>query len=257
MDRKTFAHAGLNFSFLDAGGDGELIIALHALWMEAGSFSGFARAMAPAWRVLALDQRGHGQSDHASSSTWPDYVADIGAFLDHLQVRQPVVLLGNSLGGTAAFMFAARQPSRVRALIAEEAPASEQADLRFMLDWQGVFPTREALLDKVGARLAWSVEPSLRQVAGGWTLAFSPRDLVERQAQLNGEYWDEWARTTCPALVVRGTESRAVDGSILERMAQVRPNSRLVSIRAGHVVHHDAPEAFQDAVKSFLADLPP
>lgn len=252
MERKFFRHAELSFSYLDFGGSGELIVALHALWMEAGTFAAFAEAMAPAWRVVALDQRGHGQSDHAGTATWDDYVGDVAAFLDHLGVTRPVVLLGNSLGGTAAFLLAAQQPSRVRALIVEEAPAKEDAHLDFMLAWQGVFPSRQALLDKVGERLAWSVEPSIRQVAGGWTLAFSPKDLVEGLPQLNGEYWNEWCATSCPALVIRGIESRAVDGAILERMASVRPNTQLVSIQAGHVVHHDAPELFTSAVQTFL-----
>jgi pimeloyl-ACP methyl ester carboxylesterase len=124
-----------------------------------------------------------------------------------------------------------------------------------MLDWEGIFPSRQALLDKVGERLAWSVEPSIRQVAGGWTLAFSPGDLVESQLKLKGEYWDQWCASTCPALVIRGTESRAVEGATLERMANVRANTRLVSLKAGHVTHHDAPEEFLTTVKSFLAGL--
>lgn len=256
MERKSFQHAGLTFSYLDAGGDGELIVALHALWMEAGTWSAFATQVAPAWRVVALDQRGHGQSDHAPSSSWRDYVADIDAFLEHLSVKGPVVLLGNSLGGIASFLFAAEQPERVRALIAEEAPAKEEADLGFMLPWQGVFPTRQALLDKVGERLAWSVEPSIREVPGGFSLAFSPKDLVERQPQLNGDFWREWCATRCPALVLRGTESRAVDGAILEKMAQVRGNTTLVSMEAGHVIHHDAPASFLAAVETFLSTLP-
>lgn len=257
MERQSFEHGGLKFSYLDAGGEGPLNIALHALWMEAGTFAPLAEALAPSWRVVALDQRGHGQSNHAPTSTWEDYARDIGALLEHLGATRPVVLLGNSLGGTAAFLFAAQQPSKVRALIAEEAPAKEEADLGFMLAWQGVFPTRQALLDKVGERLAWSVEPSIRRVADGYTLAFSPKDLVERQTQLNGEYWREWRATSCPALVIRGTQSRAVDGAILERMADVRRHTQLVSIEAGHVVHHDAPALFLAAVEDFLATLPP
>jgi hypothetical protein len=46
-----------------------------------------------------------------------------------------------------------------------------------------VFPTRQALLDTVGKRLAWSVEPLIRKVPGGSSLAFSPKELLERQPQ--------------------------------------------------------------------------
>jgi esterase len=65
MMRRSLAHDGLTLSYLDQGGDGIPIVALHAYWMEAGTYADLAEALAPKWRVIALDQRGHGHSDHA------------------------------------------------------------------------------------------------------------------------------------------------------------------------------------------------
>jgi pimeloyl-ACP methyl ester carboxylesterase len=89
----------LTFSYLDSGGTGDLIVALHAMWMEARTFELFGRAMTPDWRVVTLDQRGHGHSGHASDYSRAAYIGDIGALLDHLGVSEPVILVGNSLGG--------------------------------------------------------------------------------------------------------------------------------------------------------------
>ncbi len=58
MQRNMFQHNGLRFSYLDSGGDGKIIIALHAHWMEAKTFEPLASALMPKYRVIALDQRG-------------------------------------------------------------------------------------------------------------------------------------------------------------------------------------------------------
>jgi pimeloyl-ACP methyl ester carboxylesterase len=119
-----------------------------------------------------------------------------------------------------------------------------------------VYPTAEALEQKIGERLAWSVRPSFRETAHGWTLAFDPEDLVSMKEVLNGDFWDEWMVSTCPALVVRGTNSKAVDGKLLASMAARRPNTELVSLDAGHVTHHDDPVGFVSNVRAFLRKLP-
>ena len=251
MRRAAFRHDGLTLSYLDSESEGPLIVALHAMWMEARSFEGFAQSFAD-WRVVSMDQRGHGLSDHSRDYSRASFVGDIAALLDHLGVTGPVVLVGNSLGGTNAFFFAAKYPERVRAMVIEEGPPEEHASLAFVLEWRGRYPTREALSAKVGERLAWSVEPSFRETAEGWTLAFDPADLVEMQRVLNGDFWSEWLATTCPVLVVRGSQSKAVDGALLKSMAELRPGARLVTLEAGHVVHHDAALEFNAAVRQFL-----
>lgn len=254
MRRKSFVRDGVMLSYLDAEGDGVPVIALHAYWMEAGTYSDLAEALSPDWRVVALDQRGHGHSDKPDDLSWDGFIGDLGALIDHLGVDGPVPLLGNSLGGTVAFRYAARHPERVRAMVIEESPAVEDAQLDFMRAWDGVFPTRAALVEAIGDRLAWSVEPSFRQVDGGWTLAFSPTQLADALAGLNGDFWGDWLSTTCPILLIRGTASRAVDGALLEEMAKRRPNTILRSFDAGHVVHHDQPDAFANTVRAFLHD---
>jgi pimeloyl-ACP methyl ester carboxylesterase len=111
-ERRDFRHDGLRFSFLDSGGDGDVLIALHAHLMEAVTYGPLAAAL-PKSRVVALDQRGHGSSDHARSYTRNDYIQDVKALLEHLDLNE-AVLLGNSLGGANAYQFAARHPERVR-----------------------------------------------------------------------------------------------------------------------------------------------
>jgi pimeloyl-ACP methyl ester carboxylesterase len=85
-------------SYLDAGGDGTSLVALHRHWMEGVTYMPLLPALAPDWRVIALDQRGHGHSDHAPSYTRDDYLGDVAALFEHLRLTT-AVLLGNALGG--------------------------------------------------------------------------------------------------------------------------------------------------------------
>jgi esterase len=251
MLRNTFHRDGLRFSYLDPAGDGRVLIALHAHVMEAGTFAQLAADLAPQWRVIALDQRGHGYSDHAPTCTRDDYLGDLAAFIEHLGLNE-VVLLGNSLGGANAYQFAARHPEKVSGLIIEDIGVEIHDDLSFALAWAGTFSSREALAAHVGPRFVPYLESSFRQTANGWTLAFDPPDIVASGKCLAGNYWEDWLATSCPALIIRGSDSRVTTQAASEEMASRRPNTQLKTLDGGHVVHLDNPTAFAGAVKQFL-----
>lgn len=255
MRRYNFAHKGLRLSWLDSGGGGRLLIALHAHWMEALTFVRLASDMAPDWRVVALDQRGHGHSSHAVTYTREDYLGDLDAFFGELGVSTPAVLLGNSLGGINAVQFAARHPERVAGVIIEDIGFDCGTDISFVREWSGIFSTREALAQRVGPRFKPYLENSFRAVPEGWTLAFDPEDMIRSENAMQGDYWNDWLATKCPALVVRGRQSRVTTLEQLKEMTRRRPNSVLVELEGGHVVHQDSPEAFAGELRSFLRRL--
>lgn len=245
LQRKAFERDGLTLSFLDSG-IGKPLIALHAHWMEA--------ALTPEWRLIALDQRGHGFSSHAATYLRSDYRDDLSALYDHLALPS-AVLLGNSLGGVNSYQFAAHHPQRVSALIIEDIGAKIEDDTRFALPWAGVYPTRAALETQIGARLLPALTPSIRETAHGWKLAFDPNDTVASQVELNGDHWDDWLASSCPALLIGGSDSRVTDPTHLKQMASRRANTQLNIIKGGHVVHFDNLEGFTSTVRRFLSNL--
>ncbi len=254
LTRNQFQHAGLALSYLDTCDDSQAIVALHAHWMEAVTYTRLATTLSPTWRVIALDQRGHGHSDHAPSYTRGDYLGDLAALFERLKIDQ-AVLLGNSLGGVNAFQFAALYPERVRALVIEDVGAVNAADTSFTLAWAGVFPNREALTERIGERLLPYLLDSIRKTQVGWQLAFNPQEMIDSQTQLNGDRWADWLRSSCPALLIRGRESRLTTQTHLEEMAARRPNTRLVTLDGGHIVHADNPGGFAETVLQFLGDI--
>lgn len=257
MKRHHFQSDGLTLSYLDAGGDGGALVALPAHWMEGVTYAPLAAALAPVWRVVALDQRGHGHSDHAASEsgyTREAYIDDVLALFTHLGL-DTAVLLGNSLGGVNAYQFAARHPERVRALIIEDIGAVMADDTSFALAWGGTFPSRAALAERVGPQFLPYLEDAFRETPAGWELAFDPRDTVASQGQLNGDHWADWLATECPALLIHGRDSRLTTPEMIEQMAARRPNTRAVTLDGGHVLHVDNPAGFADAAEDFLQHL--
>lgn len=160
--------AGRTLRYTDFGGPGEPLLALHAHFMEGRTFARLARELAPRWRVIALDQRGHGDSDRAPEYSREGYVADAAAVLDHL-MPGPAVVLGHSLGGVNAFQLAARRPELVRAVVVEDIGAVVDDDLSFVLDWPRRAGSREELIAGLGVRRAsWRTRCGSTRTAGGW-----------------------------------------------------------------------------------------
>ncbi|WOI61177.1 alpha/beta fold hydrolase [Streptomyces fradiae] len=256
-ERRVEVVGGRRMSYLDFGGGGRPLLALHGHFGEGRTFARLARELGPGWRVLAPDQRGHGRSDRAADHSREGYVADAAELLDRLGLED-VVVVGHSLGGVNAYQLAARHPRLVRALVVEDAGAVVDGDLSFCLAWPERAPTRRALVEALGDS-ARHLADAVREHPDGWGLAFRPGDMVASQRQLNGDHWPDWLAGDCPALLVRGTSSNVLDAAHAREMAARRPGTRLVHLPAGHAVHAvhaTVPGPFAAVVREFLAALP-
>jgi esterase len=79
--------------------------------------------------------------------------------------------------------------------------------------------------------------------------------MVTSQKNLNGDHWADWLASSCPALLIRGRESRLTTQTEIEDMAARRTNTQIVTLDGGHVVHQDNPNDFATTVQMFLRDL--
>ncbi len=251
--REFFMVGGRKLSYLDFGGPGRPLVALHGHYNEASAFASLAEALAPRWRVIALDQRGHGESEQATSYERDDYIADVVAFYGHLGVG-PVPVLGHSLGGVNAYQFAARHPDKVSKLIVEDIGAVVDCDWSFTTRLPTHAPSREALVAALGATAPY-LECSFRRRGQGWGFSFGIDDTVTSQKALSGDHWDDWTAVSCSTLLVHGTRSDELAADHARNMVARRSGlARLVELATGHVVHHDALEQFAAAVTTFLSE---
>ncbi|MGW3359266.1 alpha/beta fold hydrolase [Streptomyces bungoensis] len=251
--RSALVVAGRRLSFLDFGGPGRPLLALHGHFADGRTFARLGWELGDSCRIIALDQRGHGLSDSAPDFSRTGYVEDAAATLAHLGIDGAVVL-GHSLGGVNAYQLAARFPGLVDALIIEDIGAEVDDDLSFSLSWPHRAPTRTELLEELGPSASYLMT-ALREYPDGWGLAFDPKDMNASQQHLNGDHWNDWLAGDCPALLLRGSRSAVLSEEHAKDMAARRPDTRLMELPAGHTVHDTVPVEFVAAVSEFLGSL--
>ncbi|MBP0452147.1 MULTISPECIES: alpha/beta fold hydrolase [unclassified Kitasatospora] len=248
---------GRRLSYLDFGGTGRPLVALHGHLSEGATFARLAEALGPEWRLIAPDQRGQGESDRTADYSREGYLADLEALLDHLQLDR-VVLLGHSLGAVNAYQFAARHPGRVSALVNAEGPAALGLDgsnpFGFLLNLPYDAPTRDALVAGLGPAAPYFSDRLRENADGTWRLPFHPREMYESEDQVHGDHWADWTATTCPALLVHGTKG-VIPAEQVRAMVERRPGTTSAELDADHLVYTTAPDAFATAVREFLATI--
>ncbi|MFD9334074.1 alpha/beta fold hydrolase [Streptomyces sp. NPDC060028] len=249
-------------SYLDFGGAGRPLLALHGGLSEGAHFTGLAAALGDEWRVIAPDQRGHGDSALACEYSREGYVRDAAALLEHLDPGGPVPVLGFSLGGINAYHLAAARPDLVSALVNVDAPVeSPRQDgpsfWDFLRDLPYTAPTREELVAALGP-LGEGVAPFLRPLPEdtGWRLPFHPQATLATLAEGDGSRWDVWLAGRCPALLIHGLRSEVLPLELAEAMVARRPGTSYAGLDTEHFVPFQDPDGFAEAVRTFLAGLP-
>ena len=261
---------GLRFHYLDWGTRGKQpILFLHGALQQGHSWDFISLSLCADYHVLALDARGHGESQWAPDGDYSldAHQRDLDSFVEALGLGQ-FILVGHSMGGRNAYVYASRRPDRVKALGIVDTgpqvrPQGEGRIRRFRelpdeLDSYQEFATRvreytgRSLEQTLGA-----LKYSIRQRPDGkWTWKY---DNLLRTPGFRPESWPEeklWeclGRIRCPTIIIRGGESDIFAPEVLERMLQVIPQSAgEVVPGAGHLVAGDNPADFLKALRTLL-----
>jgi pimeloyl-ACP methyl ester carboxylesterase len=277
---------GLAIHALEWSDEGVPLVLLHGFGNEAHIYDDFAPAVAPYYRTLAVDLRGHGDSGHDAERRY-DYehhVRDLESVTAALGIER-FVLLGHSLGGRIATLFAGTHPGRMAGLVLVDSGPELDArgTLRIRLDMEKTGGTggaaagiasvaeyermlsiaypaarpeaiarmaRHGLRARADGRFERKTDPAFHQGAARMT----PAEAEAREARITRELWDALARVPCPTLVVRGAASDVLSADVAERMAEeVLKQGRLAVVpRASHSVMTDNPEGFAEAVCAFV-----
>ncbi len=122
METTTLNIRGLNYHIQEWGDSKKpLLVLLHG-WMDCGAtFKFMADYLTEHYCLVAPDWRGFGNTDHAAGYWFPDYYADLEKILDHYSPTKPAKLVGHSMGGNIALMYAGIHPHRVSKVLSLEA----------------------------------------------------------------------------------------------------------------------------------------
>jgi len=275
---------GLRYHIRRWPGDASRRIVLLHGWMDvSASFQFLVDALRGDWDVYAPDWRGYGLTDWGKSDCYwfPDYVADLDLLLERIQPEMPVDLVGHSLGGNVAALYAGVRPARIRRLVNLEgfgmaATKPEQAPKRYAL-WleelhQGSgfrpYPDFGALADRLQKN-----NPRLARVRAEFLARHWGREMPDGRVLLRGDpahkivnpvlyRYEEaracWSQVSAPVLWVDAAESETLKrvGLSAEQYAERRAafrNLRYATVQgAGHMLHHDQPEEVARLIEEFL-----
>ncbi|MGH8713631.1 MAG: alpha/beta fold hydrolase [Casimicrobiaceae bacterium] len=263
--------------------DAPKLFMLHG-WMDVGaSFQFLVDALTRDWHVLAPDWRGFGKSGWSADGYWfADYVADLDALLEHFTPDAPVRIVGHSLGGNVACIYAGVRPQRVARLVslegfgipaekAEVAPDKMAKWLDALRDPPSFAPYANLAavadrLQKNNPRMARDKAEFLAQhwaevlPDGSARLSSDPRHKLPFPSVYRmEEALATWRRVSAPVLWLVAGDSfvprwLGEDPAGLERRVATFRDGRLATIAdAGHMMHHDQPASVAAAIEPFLA----
>jgi pimeloyl-ACP methyl ester carboxylesterase len=274
---------GLRLHYLDWGNSHlKPLLLLHGGGQNAHMWDFFALAMRDRHHILALDQRGHGDSDWHPDRDYSEeaYLRDLEEFTREVGLRR-FILGGLSLGGRNSYTYTAHYPEQVEALIiVDVGPELNPTGTRHIgefLSGTSEFDSLEELARHAHyydprrpvEQFLGSVRNSVKKLPNGkWTWKHD-RGIGGRsssgqtRAGLNdpetvARHWGYIEKIRCPTLIVRGGDSDVFMQEVAERMQKLIPGSRLATVpNAGHLTSGDNPVGFEKAVREFLATLGP
>jgi esterase len=259
-------------------GKGRPLIILHGLYGSSDNWYSFGKALSKFYEVYLIDLRNHGRSPHSEEHNYSLMIKDLAEFFD-LHRLENAVVIGHSMGGKTAMLFAYCYPSMIEKLVVVDAsPKSYANDPRIAgqinqhrtivnalenLDIS-VIHTREDANEILAEdirdeRIRLFLLKNLKRKPDGhyfWALNIKviSRNLESILNDFNTDLCrDEMVIRNFPALFIKGQLSNYLLEEDKDKIAKLFPNAGLVTIpNAGHWVHAEQPELFLSVLKKFL-----
>ena len=257
---------GLKLHYLDWGNEGATpMVLVHGLSSSAAAWQRVAERFAGDYHVIAIDQRGHGDSEWPATAGYDtqSYVADLEWFVDALDLKR-FVLVGHSMGGHNSMAYVARHPRRVLCAVVNDIPPAldrdpEASAARFPGGHHPVVADLEAWLEAERPTqpftpehiLRFSGETRLKAVEGGVIPKYDPNASIHWRPK---NLWQEAHSITRPVLFNRGGRSEVLDAATLARMdMEIEPARSITLEKSGHNTFFDMEHEFIEVVRSFIA----
>jgi len=260
---------GVKLHHLDWGNEGRHpIVLVHGSRLHAHVWNDFSRKFRGRYHIIALDQRGHGESAWGAPDDYQmeNFYQDLRAVVEARGFSR-FTLIGHSLGGRVSMLYAHRHPETLERLVLVDitpgrpsASAASEDDARTA---PGEFESMDAALAHLkrlmsrapAALVEESVRHGLRRTdAGRYTWKYDPAFLAGRRSRANTvDLWSAVKSIPTPTLLQYGSVSNVVSPELAARMAETMPRCTVERIEgAGHGLFTDQPEAFAASVERFF-----
>ena len=242
---------GLRLRYLEWGRPGALpVVCVHGYTSSAEAFNAVARRIEDRTHIIAIDVRGHGESAWSPEGAYQyaDQAGDLAALADQLGIDR-FVLIGTSMGGVIAMVYASQHAERLRGLVLNDIGPDVEAGSSRITGLVGSRPADFASLDEAmeyrrqtspitAARPLEDQEETARGVLrerpdGRWGWKMDPAYIeqrIARGAPVRPQLWPVLETLPCPTQVVWGTESDVLSEAQAKRMAAALPKGELVAV---------------------------
>jgi pimeloyl-ACP methyl ester carboxylesterase len=246
------------------------ILLLHGFMGHAHVWDDLAADLSTHYRVLALDQRGHGDSGWSKNASYSidSHFADISAFIESFSLKK-IILLGHSMGGRNAFFYTACAPEKVEKLLLvdtrlkntlKSSNALRQQAMSLPLQPKKLDEAERALLDLYPYMNTETCKHIVKhgfakKQNGRYVAKFDDRMSIQLK---NADYktddlWHLTNNVTCPTLLIRGKESPFVSANEVKKMCMAIEGSEFKEIgRATHMPIQENLNASKNAIKKFI-----
>lgn len=263
-DRTVLRTDGVSIAVTDLGGDGPVVVLLHGLAGSSRELLPTAHAL-PGYRVLLVDQRGHGASTRLPDDLSRDaFVGDVVAVMEELVPGQRAMLVGQSMGAHTAFLVAAARPDLVEGLVMLEGHVEGNDDPqeaiglgRYFASWPVPFEDETAAREFLGQDAivdAWVADLELTD--DGLVPRFDAAVMQRVIEAVHESRWDEWEALAVPTLAVfakRGMFGDADKDELIRR----GPETNRVDLDGGsHDAHLDAFDEWIRVLRGWLSGEP-
>jgi pimeloyl-ACP methyl ester carboxylesterase len=258
---------------LDWGGaERPTIVLVHGSRLHAHVWNDFCRRFQDRFHIVAVDQRGHGDSGWCDQGRYAleDFYRDLRTVVSERRLPR-FTLVGHSLGGRVSMLFAERHPEQIERLVLVDIAAGRPSNLPADADLSRIaetppprdFESHAEACDYLGKimfraprhMIEESVRHGMRSIEPGrYTWKYDPALLKRtRGAGPAVDLWETVRRICAPTLLQYGDVSQVVNEELAQRMAATMPRCRIERIDgAGHALFTDQPDAFAASVGRFV-----
>jgi pimeloyl-ACP methyl ester carboxylesterase len=256
--------------YYEVTGKGLPLVMIHAGVADSRQWNNEFTNFAHSYQVVRYDMRGYGKSDPVDGEF--SHMSDLVSLLDALEIHEPIVIMGCSMGGSLAMDFALTHPSRAKAIIMVDAGPS---GLKLDVPTPSKFADAEKAFDAGNLDLVAEIEtqiwfdgidrtpaqvnPAMRRLLyemNRLALSHEVKQLGKRQPNTQTPAFNRLGNLKQPVLVIVGAHDTAYILAAADYMTEKIPSARKAIIEdAAHLPNMDQPHEFQGIVKNFLENL--
>jgi pimeloyl-ACP methyl ester carboxylesterase len=262
---------GLRFHYINWGmGGNKTILLLHGFMVHAHVWDDFAQIFRTRYHVIALDQRGHGESQWSEDGAYSldNHFSDIANLIELLDLKR-LILVGHSMGGRNALFYTACNPNRVEQLILVDIrPGNDPKSSKALKNLLNHIPLQADSVEEVVKKVCTLssylskeichhiIAHGFKKISNGKLVPKFDIRMIHQLEKVDYDTEDLWPflkNIICRSLVIRGKRSSFLSKKVAQQICRFIPNAELREIpESTHFPAQENPIVFNKVISDFL-----